>query len=144
MNQFKVILIVLGLLLTGFGAGFLTHRAMVGKQMENVRALGRGAGFGQHLLENIEATTEQKERLHPILKQYGRRMGDMTQETRQRRRTLIDSMHQEIKPMLNDDQIKRLDEITARFQKRKDQNGPRRKRNRPAEGKKGPADGSNE
>ncbi len=124
MKQLKIVLIVLGIFLTGFGAGFFTHRHLVGRQLERVRDLGRGPGFSKQLLKTIDATPEQVEQLRPILRKYGETMAQETRRSRQQRRATVDSLHEEIKPYLTPAQIQELESLTHRF-RGKDKRKPR-------------------
>ena len=50
-------------------------------------------------------------------------------EQRQERKTIIDAMHEEIKPLLTDIQLQKLDEFSKRVRGRREKNGkPRRPR----------------
>jgi hypothetical protein len=123
MRNIKGILTVVGLLALGFVGGFFTHRQVTIKQVQKVREIGQERGFHRHLLEFLEPTPEQEEQLEPIILRYAKQMGEQMMEHRQERRVLVDAMHKEIKPLLTDQQIQKLDDFSKRVRGRKDRNG---------------------
>ena len=127
MKNLKGILTIIGLIALGFTAGFFTHRQVTIKQVQKVREIGQAPGFQRHLLKYLEPTEDQREQLAPIIRRYGQQMGDQMKEHRQERKTLVDSMHEEIKPLLTDEQLEKLDDFSKRFRGRRDKNGPSRR-----------------
>ena len=121
MRQTKVILAVIGLLTIGFAGGFLTHRSLTVDKIKKVRELGKPRGFQDGLFRLIEASETQRKQIEPIVREYGKRMGDLQKECGQERRVMMDSMHAEMQPFLNPDQIEKLEDFSKRFRARRHQ-----------------------
>lgn len=123
MKSIKAIITVVGLLSLGFVAGFFTHRQVTVKQVQKVREIGQAPGFQRHLLDFLEPTPEQREQLEPIIGRYAKEMGEQWKEHRQERKALVDAMHEEIKPLLTEAQLQKLDDFSKRIRGRRDKNG---------------------
>ena len=125
MKQLKITSIILGLLLIGFASGFFTHRYLVGQQLERAKVFGRGGPqFGQHMLDKIEASPEQRDQLAPILQEFGQKMKTQSRENRMQHKMIMDSMHQAIKPYLDEKQVETLQELSRRFKERRRKGPP--------------------
>jgi hypothetical protein len=121
MKTLKIVLFVTSLLGVGFVAGFYTHRFVVHKKIERVAELRFAKGFQMHLFDRIGVDEEKKTQLAPIVEKYAQQMGKESRDSRQRRREIMDSLYKEIKPLMSDEQIARLEEFSRRFrQKEKD------------------------
>lgn len=132
MKNIKGILTVIGLLALGFIGGFFTHRQVTIQHVQKVREIGQAPGFQRHLLRFLEPDAAQREQLEPIISRYAQQMGEQWRTHRQERRVLVEAMHEEIKPLLSEEQIQKLDEFSRRVRGRRDRNGkprpPRQKR----------------
>lgn len=134
MKSIKGIITIVGLLALGFVGGFFTHRQVTIRQVQKVREIGQAPGFQRHLLDFLEPNAEQRKQLEPIIGRYAEQMGEQWREHRQERRVLVESMHQEIKPLLTGEQIQKLEDFSKRFRGRRDRNGkPRTPRERKPE-----------
>ncbi len=130
MRNFKIIAAVLSLIGIGFVAGFFTHRYVAVRQIHQVAEMRFAPGFEEHLYHIIEAGPEQQQELHPIVHRYAGLIAESHIESRARRKALIDSMHQEIKPLLSTEQIQKLDEFSKRFRERREKRRPPREKKR--------------
>lgn len=115
MRNLKIIAAVLSLVGIGFVAGFFTHRYVAVRQIHRVAEMRFASGFEDHLFRVIGASAEQQQQLHPIVHRYAGQIAENHIAARTRRRILIDSMHQDIKPLLSVEQIQRLDDFSRRF-----------------------------
>ena len=73
----------------------------------------RHGGHLQHLSETLNLTPEQKAKVQPILDQAKPQLKAIHQEARQKAQAVMDSTMAQIRPMLNADQVKKLDEMKA-------------------------------
>lgn len=114
----------------GFTAGFYTHRYATKKRVERIRDLVRKEGFAQQLFRFIEATPEQQEKLTPIVEPRAKEIHELFLNFRQERTELMDSLEQEIQPLLTDEQVERLTDFKKQvMRKRKMKNShPRSKK----------------
>ena len=117
MNKFKIILVVAGLLLTGFVAGFLTNRQLVRNHIHRVRQWDREEQFGDRILQRVEATPEQREALRPVLERYGEKYHELTLDQRQTRKAFFDSLHLEMSPYLDSLQQEKLERVRRYIQR---------------------------
>lgn len=127
MKNTKVVLTVVGLLLLGFLGGFFTHRQITVQRVQAVREITQPRGFERHLLHFLEPTAAQREQLDPIIRQYAEKMGAQMRLHRQERQAIIEELHEEIRPLLTDEQIEKLDDFSRRFRDRRER---RHKQNR--------------
>ena len=109
MEKWKIILVVIGLLVTGFIAGFATNRLIVRSQIERVRDMDKKGPFGDVFLDKIEATPEQRAAIRPVLDRYNDRFRELIRTSRQERRVTADSLLQELTPLLAEEQLQELE-----------------------------------
>lgn len=133
MKNIKGILTVVGLLALGFVGGFFTHRQVTIQQVQKVREIGQERGFQRHLLNFLDPSEEQRKQLEPIINRYAKEMGTQMRTHRQERKEVVDAMHKEIKPLLTDEQLQKLDDFSTRVRGRRDRNGkpPFQRKERP-------------
>ncbi|MDQ6911592.1 MAG: periplasmic heavy metal sensor [Verrucomicrobiota bacterium] len=80
---------------------------------------GRHGGFAgnrmrEHLRRELQLTPEQYDKVRPILDQTEKRLEEIRAETGQRVREAMNQSHNEIVPLLNPEQRKKLDEMRER------------------------------
>jgi hypothetical protein len=115
MKTLKTIITIAGLLAIGFTAGFFTHRYAVQQRIERVARMRFAAGFENHLFRVIRAEAQQREELRPIVDKYAQRVAEEFNNHNKKRRSIIDSMYQEIRPFLSEAQLERLENFHRRF-----------------------------
>jgi hypothetical protein len=118
MKILKIVLFVTSLLGVGFVVGFYAHRYVVDKKIEKVAELRFARGFQMHLFDRIGVDEEQKTQLAPIVEKYAQQMGKESRDSRQRRREIMDSLYKEIKPLMSEEQIARLEDFSRRFRQK--------------------------
>ena len=106
---------MIGLMAIGFVGGFYTHRTISKNVVQKVARLREAPGFQAHLYKMLQPTETQKEELAPILEKYAERMGTFHRQIRHERHHILDSMHQEILPYLDEKQKERLERFGKRF-----------------------------
>lgn len=114
MQKLKITGIVVGLLLTGFVAGFLTNRQLVQRKIHNFHRMEAERGFSQLYLERIGADAAQAATLQPILDDYGQRFRTLRAAHSEQRRAFGDSLRVALAPHLTDEQ-KQATEIWMRY-----------------------------
>lgn len=115
MKTLKITAFVSLLLITGFIGGFVAHRIVIKKQIERIADLRFARGFERELFRVIDADSSQREQLRPVVMKYSQEMARIMYESRKKRRTVVDSMFQEITPILDDKQRKDLEWFGKRF-----------------------------
>lgn len=131
MKTVKIIAFVVSLLGTGFVGGFVTHRVVVKKGIERVAGMRMAMGFQRELFRVINADEEQKELLAPHVEKYSVQMAKIMNESRFKRKSMMDSLYKEIKPLLSPEQLEELEQFGKRFRQKERERRERRKNNRP-------------
>ncbi|MCI4649045.1 hypothetical protein [Phaeodactylibacter sp.] len=118
MSRLQLLLIGFLLLAAGFAGGWVTHRSMVVDRMHDVARMRKAGGFEDFLYRRIQATPEQQKTLDPIVQRYGVRIDSMHHRFGSDRRAVIEQMHEEIKPLLTEEQVEKLNRFSRRFEMR--------------------------
>ncbi|HCC69857.1 MAG TPA: hypothetical protein DEQ09_01690 [Bacteroidales bacterium] len=104
------ILIVLTLLL-GFALGMLTSAQLRHKRMRPVRTYASVKYFREILYKVAEPDSVQQAELDMIIEKYSEYFNDLNSEFRKDFETMMDEQWNEIKPVLNKNQIDKLEEF---------------------------------
>lgn len=128
MKNVKIILAVISLIGIGFVAGFYTHRYAAVKKVHKIREAVGPRGFERQLFKQLEVDQRQKEQLQPIVQSYGEKIGAIFRESRRARRSLVDSMHAEMKPILTEAQYEKLESFSRRFRGKNMLKKPKKRR----------------
>lgn len=130
MEKWKTIIAMIGLVAIGFAGGFFTHRSMAKSHFERVARTGTPMGFQERLLDEVlKVDDAQRANLEPIVKEFGRKMGELHKGIRVERGALMDSLCTVISQDLREDQKERLQKFAKRQKRMKE-------RKRPPNGKK--------
>lgn len=129
MEKLKTTLAILGLLLIGFLAGFVSHRQLVKKEFNKVAQMGEAPFFRERLVEALAPSEAQEAALNKILEAHSQRMMKSMQENRQERRALVNQLEADLSPILDEAQQEQLKEFNRRFKR-----PPRRGKGRPPGG----------
>lgn len=117
MEKLKTVLAIVGLLLIGFLAGFISHRQMVKQEFTKVARMGEAPFFRTRLVEALAPTPTQEAQVDEILEAHSQRMTKAIQENRQKRRALVNQLEEDLSPILEEDQKERLKEFNRRFKR---------------------------
>lgn len=104
----KSILIIALTLILGFLLGILSTGMIQRAQFKKIRNFQTERGFGNHIIHIIEPTDNQLESIQPILDKYGKEIRSTGKAFRNEMKILMDSMHQELRPFLTEEQFKRM------------------------------------
>ncbi len=110
----KYILSLLTILLLGFFIGFLVNGRITKARISRMQNFYTEPGFNHALMRIIRPTPEQRKKLVPVLRKYARENRARLMEFRKKQRMSFDSLENEIKPILTDKQIKRLEKAKRR------------------------------
>ena len=132
MKTLKILLFVISLLGVGFLSGFYSHRYVVNKKIEKVAEMRFARGFSKNLFERIGVDEEQKKQMAPIVNKYAQQMAKISKDSRLKRKELIDSLHEDLKPLMTKTQIEQMDAFSRRFrQKEREWKDRKMKKRRP-------------
>jgi hypothetical protein len=125
MKTFKITLAIVSLLSAGFIAGFYTNRLLVQQKISRVANMRYADGLKASIFEKIHATPEQQVLLDPVVEKYAEKIAAVHEESRSRRRGLMDSMRHEIKDFISSEQLKQLENFCDRYYRYRQPNPPR-------------------
>ncbi|MFK8104077.1 MAG: hypothetical protein AB8G15_16205 [Saprospiraceae bacterium] len=100
----KSLLAILGILVLGFAMGFLTAGYFTKKHVRHIHKIGTAKGFQEQFLRTVTLGTTQKEKLLPLLENYGTQFQEIHVNFKKQRATLIDDLQQELEKELNESQ----------------------------------------
>lgn len=115
MKILKITLAILCLLAVGFVAGFYTNRLLVLQNIKKVSNMRYAQGFEESLFNQVKATPEQQTQIKPTVEIYAEKIANVYQESRTKRRALMDSLHLDLRPYLNPQQLEELDNFCFRY-----------------------------
>ena len=110
MYKSKPVWITIITLIIGFVLGFLASGRFYHERVRKFERMRMEAGFKERFYERIQPDETQKEKLEPILEEFFVKMG----EHRKGIGRLMDSLHQEMRPILTEEQKQRLREMRPR------------------------------
>jgi hypothetical protein len=116
-NKFKTILAVIGILLIGYMIGFYTNRIIVKQRLEKVVKTRISPGFEHRLLDIIALDSSQYDILEPVVKKYGQRLIQVNRESKVQKALILDSLKQDLKDQLSEDQMERLEKVIHRMKR---------------------------
>ena len=116
-DKVKTALAVLGLILIGFLMGFQTNRYLMKQHLMKIAESRVGPKLQDRLIKHLDLDANQQEQALPILDSYTEQLTSVNRESMQRRSQLIDSMHNELKPILSIEQQEKLDKFSERMKR---------------------------
>ncbi len=117
MKQLKIAITILSLLGIGFLGGFYTNRYLVQQKINKVAGMRYADGFKAYFFQHIQATAEQEALLSPYVDKYAEAVSAVYQESREKRQKLMNSLKQEIQPLISTGQMEKLDHFCYRYYK---------------------------
>ena len=116
----KSSLILIFTLIIGILLGVLVDRTLLHRSFEQRIARMRGPGGFIHLFERVlEPTEAQKEKIRKVLDSYSERLTILEKQSRKNFTAVMDSLIQDLQPILSDEQKQRLKELIERRGKRR-------------------------
>jgi hypothetical protein len=138
MKSWKSIMVLVGVLIIGFGIGFYTNRALHVKRLKQIAQWRTSQGMTERLMGVLEATEEQRTTLVPIVETYTEKLMTLNKELgtqmREKRKPVLYSMRLELNEYLTTDQQETLDNYMERLARNRF--GPWRNRKNKGESQK--------
>lgn len=110
MKKTKPIFIVAGTFLIGFAVGFLVSSQLRMRKMRIASSLMSEESFRGRSYSIIDPTPEQRKRLDPIMLKFAEKNRELILDFRQEATRLMDEHWKEIRPLLNEEQLHRIEE----------------------------------
>lgn len=112
--KLKPILFIFITLLIGFFIGFLTSAQLRHKRMKPVRVYSSERRFRDDAYRFLEPDEAQMEKLDPVIRKYGKASSDLQREFRKNFENLMENYTREIKPLLTQEQLDRINSMEQR------------------------------
>jgi hypothetical protein len=113
----KPFFILLVTLLIGIAIGFEISEISIKMRFDEIRAFKEPKGFVNIFEEIIKPDNNQKPVINSILLKYHNKMENITKKGMSEVSNMMDSMKVELKTVLNQEQIQRLEEETSRMKR---------------------------
>ncbi len=126
-DKVKTVLAILALLLIGFLIGFQTNRYLMKQHLQRVIETRVGPKLQERLMERLDLEDSQREAVAPILERYTSELNSVTKASMQKRKLLIDSMHNELRPLLTPEQVESLEKFSERMKRMRKKRGKNKK-----------------
>ncbi len=104
----KVILISIGLLLTGFFLGLLVSGIVIHCKLKHLPEKFTQEFIQSRMVHHINPYDNQLEAIDPITYKYAGKIVTLTKEHFEELYSIVDSLQIELRPILNDKQYKRI------------------------------------
>jgi hypothetical protein len=108
--------LILGVLIGAFSSrifahhSFHGHRGHHGKKGHDRQSIT----LADRIFKAIDADSSQRKLMRPIIEQAGARINNTGREHRENRHQMLDSLKIKLRPMLREEQAKKLDEFAAK------------------------------
>lgn len=109
--KLRITILIIITLLLGFVIGMLTSAWLRHNRMKPVRTFASEQYFRQHFFKIVEPSEQQKHELDSIIEFYADDFNEMSRQYRENFESLMDKQWEDIKPVLNREQIEKLEEF---------------------------------
>ena len=120
---FLVLTFILGILIGALVPGFFgrMRREGRGNRMEQHgdRGEGRKMGFQKMIYRVTQADSTQRKQIQPILDEASEKIDGLEKESNSRMTGIMDSIKVKLKPILNEEQNKKLEEFSLKSRHRR-------------------------
>ena len=110
--------IIIGTLLIGFVIGFLTNGRLVKSRIDRMQSFYTEKGANRAFMRVLDPLPEQMEKIRPILQQHARQNKELLKHHRSEQQALFLELENELRPLLTDEQMEKLEELKYRWQER--------------------------
>lgn len=115
--NWKSIISIIALVLTGFIAGFFTNRYLAKQMIQDVVRRQHPKAMEKRLYKVLDLEEHQKTILEPIFQQHFEEMATFSKESRLKRDAMRKKFNESIIPTLTVEQKERLEEFQKRFKR---------------------------
>ncbi|MDP3462522.1 MAG: hypothetical protein Q8S18_07020 [Bacteroidales bacterium] len=113
----KIIILVIVSLVVGIAIGMTISSYMTKQKIEKWKQGTTPDGMYKNYMELLQPTPEQADTLEFILREYVNTSVKMMGDSWKTQGKLFENMEKSINPLLNDDQLKRMEEFKEKFRK---------------------------
>ena len=120
---FLVLTFILGILIGALVPGFFGHMRREGKgnrmEQRGDRGEGRKMGFQKMIYRVTQADSTQRNQIQPILDEASEKIEGLEKESNSRMTDIMDSIKVKLKPILTEEQNKKLEEFSMKSRHRR-------------------------
>lgn len=117
-NKQKYTFTLLAVLIIGMILGFLINGRLVHRRVDRLQEYFTEHGFGREFIMVLDPSPEQMEKIRPILRTYALQNHKNMIQYREGQARLMENLQKDLKPYLNAVQIKRLNGLRNRWDRR--------------------------
>jgi|GEM_PF-413670 len=117
-NKQKYTFTLLAVLIIGMILGFLINGRLVQRRVNRLQEYFTEQGFGREFMMVLNPSPEQMEKIRPILRRYALQNHERIMKYRAGQALLMKNLQKDLKPFLNPYQIRRLNELRNRWDRR--------------------------
>lgn len=110
--------IILGTLIIGFVIGFLTNGRLVKFRMDRMQSFYTEQGANRAFMRVLDPTPEQMEQIRPILQRHAQQNRELLDHHRSEQRLLFQELEDELRPILTEEQMEKLELLKRRWDQR--------------------------
>lgn len=139
MKKFLPYILAVTMLIAGFLIGSFTTGRITRNKIERFSSVRSPEHFKQHMVRELGLTEEQQKLIDPIVDAHGEKLHVLTKEYRETFSELQQEFHEQLEPILTEQQRKKMEERRREFQKgykRDGRDGPRGPGDRRGEGRR--------
>jgi len=117
-DKLKFTGIIIGTLIIGFVIGFLTNGRLVKSRIDKMQSFYTEKGADRAFIRVLDPTPEQMEKIRPILRHHAQQNRELLGHHRSEQQALFLELEDELRPLLTDEQMERLEVLKNRWQQR--------------------------
>ena len=117
--NWKTVFVIIGLLLIGFVGGYTTHRIMLGKRLKEVKKRGPERHLRMKFKDILQADEAQWAEIEPFIDDYSQKLGELGRDFHKNRKQVYDSLITNITPLLQPEQVQRLEDFAREMREKK-------------------------
>ncbi len=121
-KRLKYSLIFIITLLIGFVIGFLTNGRLVNQRIVKMKDYFSETGFGREIKSVVRPTPEQEKLLMPAFRNFASSNHELMNNFHDDQKELFSRLKEDLDTILNEEQIKRLDEYWTKKKRRFNRN----------------------
>lgn len=113
--KIKAVLTILISLVLGFIIGFMVSQELIRYRTKDVQSMSSNETFKSRTYAIIEPDDQQKAFIDPVIEKYSEKLNEARGRMKKEYHDILSAFHDELRPFLNESQIKRLEEFPKHF-----------------------------
>lgn len=130
----KAVIVISATLVLGFAIGFLTSSMITHQRMKKFRSYNSIESFKQRTIHILQPTEDQLKEIVPLIDEYAKKLDQTRKDFGKEFFALISDFHKELKPLLTEEQIDKLESLMRPPPRNSRHRGDRNDRNHESDG----------